>query len=193
MTTELAGERLKNQKLSDLLDQKEKIIKELRELVIKRDMKSLELNESLKKVNEELKKEKVTNEEWKKVGKEYLNGTGTNKTEVKKLTAEFKKKMDDLNKQIMDQQRAKQKKEDQIKKTIAQQDTRIKIMEQELAKQKKANETLEIQKKYGEERYSKMRVQTGKDISNYKKTVADKEKTVYSLKNELKKTDAIVN
>lgn len=38
-----------------------------------------------------------------------------------------------------------------------------------------------------------MRVQTGKDISNYKKTVADKEKTVYSLKNELKKTDAIVN
>lgn len=66
-------------------------------------------------------------------------------------------------------------------------------MEQELAKQKKANETLEIQKKYGEERYSKMRVQTGKDISNYKKTVADKEKTVYSLKNELKKTDAIVN
>ena len=66
-------------------------------------------------------------------------------------------------------------------------------MEQELAKQKKANETLEIQKKYGEERYSKMRVQTGKDISNYKKTVADKEKTVFSLKNELKKTDAIVN
>ena len=66
-------------------------------------------------------------------------------------------------------------------------------MEQELAKQKKANETLEIQKKYGEERYSKMRVQTGKDISNYKKTVADKEKTVFGLKNELKKTDAIVN
>jgi hypothetical protein len=66
-------------------------------------------------------------------------------------------------------------------------------MEQELAKQKKANETLEIQKKYGEERYSKMRVQTGKDISNYKKTVQDKEKTVFGLKNELKKTDAIVN
>ena len=38
-----------------------------------------------------------------------------------------------------------------------------------------------------------MRVQTGKDISNYKKTVQDKEKTVFGLKNELKKTDAIVN
>ena len=106
MTTELAGEKLKNQKLSDLLDQKEKIIKELRELVIKRDMKSLELNESLKKVNEELKKEKVTNEEWKKVGKEYLNGTGTNKAEVKKLTAKVEKLTKNFNDMTIQKDRA---------------------------------------------------------------------------------------
>ena len=101
--------------------------------------------------------------------------------------------MDELNKQIMDQQRAKQKKEDQIKKTMVQQEARIKVMETELDKMKKAKEQLEMQKKYGEERYSKMRVQTGKDISTYKKTVQEKDKTVFNLKAELKKTDQVVN
>ena len=66
--------------------------------------------------------------------------------------------MDELNKQIMEQQRAKQKKEDQIKKTMVQQEARIKVMETELDKMKKQKEQLEMQKKYGEERYSKMRV-----------------------------------
>ena len=101
--------------------------------------------------------------------------------------------MDELNKQIMEQQRAKQKKEDQIKKTMVQQEARIKVMETELDKMKKAKEQLEMQKKYGEERYSKMRVQTGKDISTFKKTVVEKDKTVFNLKAELKKTDQVVS
>ena len=196
-----ANERTENEKhmkelsQANSVEEKEKFLKALQNKSehIKSVMGDFLKNTWAQKIQQfEHEKSKTTIEHKKKILASQQNNPGDS-AEVKKLTAEFKKKMDDLNKQIMDQQRAKQKKEDQIKKTIAQQDTRIKIMEQELAKQKKANETLEIQKKYGEERYSKMRVQTGKDISNYKKTVADKEKTVFSLKNELKKTDAIVN
>ena len=41
---------------------------------------------------------------------------------------------------------------------MVQQEARIKVMETELDKMKKQKEQLEMQKKYGEERYSKMRV-----------------------------------
>ena len=72
---------------------------------------------------------------------------------------------------------------------MVQQEARIKVMETELAKMKKQKEDLEMQKKYGEERYSKMRDKTGKDISTFKKSVQEKDKNLFNLKSELKKTD----
>ena len=72
---------------------------------------------------------------------------------------------------------------------MAQQETRIKVMETELAKMRQQKAELEMQKKYGEDRFSKLKDKTGKEIVSYKKTVQDKEKTVFNLKSELKKTD----
>ena len=74
-----------------------------------------------------------------------------------------------------------------------QQETRLKAMELELAKMKKQRDDLEVQKKYGEERFSKYKTTATKDISSYKKSVKDKEQTVFKLKNDLKKTDQLVS
>ena len=50
-----------------------------------------------------------------------------------------------------------------------------------------------MQKKYGEERFSKFKTNVSKDITNFKKTVKDKDQAVFKLKNDLKKTDQVVN
>jgi len=59
----------------------------------------------------------------------------------------------------------------------------------ELDKQKKQRIELEKQKKYGEERFSKLKATTNKDLTLTKKTAQEKDKTVSKLKQELKKTD----
>jgi len=76
---------------------------------------------------------------------------------------------------------------------MAKQEARIKVMEAELQKQKQKREEAEMKSKYGEERYGNLRDKTGKEITTFKKTVQESNKTVYNLKTELKKTDAIVN
>ena len=70
-----------------------------------------------------------------------------------------------------------------------QQESRLKAMELQLAQMKKQRDDAEAQKKYGEERFSKFKTNVNKDLTNYKKTVKDKDQTVFKLKSDLKKTD----
>lgn len=113
--------------------------------------------------------------------------------QTKAIEKEYRAKMEHLQQQLLETQRQKKKKEDNIQKTLMQQETRLKAMELELAKMKKQRDDLEVQKKYGEERFSKYKTTATKDISNYKKSVKDKEQTVFKLKNDLKKTDQLVS
>ena len=72
---------------------------------------------------------------------------------------------------------------------MMQQESRLKAMELQLAQMKKQRDDAEAQKKYGEERFSKFKTNVNKDLTNYKKTVKDKDQTVFKLKSDLKKTD----
>ena len=76
---------------------------------------------------------------------------------------------------------------------MMQQESRLKAMELQLAQMKKQRDEAEMQKKYGEERFSKFKTNVSKDITNFKKTVKDKDQAVFKLKNDLKKTDQVVN
>lgn len=58
-------------------------------------------------------------------------------------SAEYKSKMDDLNKQLDLQQREKQKNADSIQKTMIVQESRIKSLETELLKLRKEKEELD--------------------------------------------------
>ena len=143
---------------ANTLEEKEKFLKALQSKGehIKSVMGEFLKNTWAQRIQQiEHEKSKAAIEHKKKV---IASQGNKDEAQIKALTADYKKKMDELNKQIMDQQRAKQKKEDQIKKTMVQQEARIKVMETELDKMKKQKEQLEMQKKYGEERYSKMRV-----------------------------------
>ena len=97
--------------------------------------------------------------------------------------------MEVLQQQLSDQQRQKKKKEDNIQKTMTQQETRLKAMEMQLAQMKKQRDDAESAKKFGDERYSKFKSSVNKDLLTYKKTVKDKDQAVYKLKADLKKTD----
>ena len=54
---------------------------------------------------------------------------------------------------------------------------------------KKQRDEAESAKKYGDERFTKFKSNVNKDLSTYKKSVKDKDQTVYKLKSDLKKTD----
>ena len=64
------------------------------------------------------------------------------------------------------------------------QETRIKSLETEILRAKKEKEAAELQKRYGEERYGKLKsqfeVQTKKEV-DFKKQVTDKDKAVNKL------------
>lgn len=62
---------------------------------------------------------------------------------ILQVEKEYKTKMDDLNKQLDQQQREKQRKEEQISKQVFMQEARIKSLEQELAKEKKEKEEIQ--------------------------------------------------
>ncbi len=66
-----------------------------------------------------------------------------NERKVKGDSAEFKTKMDDLNKQLDLQQKEKQKNADSIQKTMLGQESRIKSLENELIKLRKEKEELD--------------------------------------------------
>ena len=121
-----ANERAENEKhikevsKANSAEEKEKFLKALQSKSehIKSVMGDFLKNTWAQKIQQiEHEKSKTTIEHKKKVLASQQNNDSA---EVKKLTLEHKKKMDELNKQIMEQQRHKQKKEDQIKKTIAQ-------------------------------------------------------------------------
>lgn len=97
--------------------------------------------------------------------------------------------MEALNKQLNEQQKDKKKREDNITKTMVQQEQRLKAMENEVAKMKKEKEEIETQKKYGEERFSKFKSTVNKDLKESTKKAEDKTKVVQKLKTDLKKTD----
>lgn len=46
-----------------------------------------------------------------------------------------------------------------------------------------------MQKKYGDERYNKFKTNVSKDLTNFKKTVKEKDQANFKLKTDLKKTD----
>jgi len=62
-------------------------------------------------------------------------------------------------------------------------------MEIQLGQMKKQRDEAESAKKYGDERFSKFKLNVNKDLSTFKKTVKDKDQAVYKLKSDLKKTD----
>lgn len=62
-----------------------------------------------------------------------------------------------------------------------------------MQKYKKQRDEAEAQKKYGEERFSKFKSNVNKDLTNFKKTVKEKEQANFRLKNDLKKTDQLVS
>ena len=101
--------------------------------------------------------------------------------------------MEVLQNQLNETQRQKKKKEDNIQKTMMQQESRLKAMEIELSKMKKQRDEAMISQKYGEERFSKFKSNVNKDIKVFQKTVKDKDQTVYKLKADLKKTDQLVS
>ena len=76
---------------------------------------------------------------------------------------------------------------------MVQQESRIKAMEAELAKMKRQRDEAKEQQKYGEERFSKYKTTVGKDLTTFKKSVKDKDQTVFKLKADLKKTDTLVS
>ncbi len=123
-----------------------------------------------------------------------------NEKKTKGESAEYKSKMDDLNRQLDLQQKEKQKNADSIQKTMLVQEARIKSLENELLKLRKEKEELDNQKKYGEERFHKFKAQVNAQVSNaakevqsQKKILTDKDKTVSKLKSDLKKTEQQVN
>ena len=62
-------------------------------------------------------------------------------------------------------------------------------MEVQLAQMKKQRDDASAAQKYGEERFSKFKSNVNKDLITFKRTVKDKDQTVYKLKADLKKTD----
>ena len=66
-----------------------------------------------------------------------ISAVGDNSAQTKAIEKEYRQKMEVLQQQLNDQQRQKQKKEDNIKKTMMQQESRLKAMEIELSKMKK--------------------------------------------------------
>ena len=87
---------MEKESLYDLLDEERNKVKALQEVCIQKDKKINEAEVNTKDIEKRLNKAENFNEEWKKVGKEYLAGSKSNKEGVNDL----KKKYETLLKKV---------------------------------------------------------------------------------------------
>ena len=174
------------------IEDKEKLLSAVQQNVdqIKSDLGELLKNTWASRI-QEIQSQMNKMEQDKKKNIASASAAADNK-QIQAIEKDYKKKMDELMQQIKDQEKQKKKKEDTITKTMMQQESRIKVLEQEIEKIKKERAELERQKKYGEERFSKLKSTVTKETTAFKKTVQEKDKTASKLKRDLQKTDALV-